>query len=119
MVTARGSAFASKRTRTTSKCPCQKGRGKKREKEEEVLPAFIVGRWEARNLSYICTMETRIFPEHYDATPRSARPLWSPPSLIKQGYLLLQLLELESCRLLGSSLTEEGSYLGLVLFALL
>ena len=31
-------------------------------------------------------------------------------------YLLLHLLELESCRLLGcSSLTEEDSYLGLVL----
>ena len=34
-------------------------------------------------------------------------------------YLLLHLLELESCRLLGSSLTEEGSYLGLALFFLL
>ena len=45
------------------------------------------------------------------------RPLFGLCVLLR--YLLLQLLELESCRLLGSSLTEEGSYLGLVLFALL
>ena len=45
------------------------------------------------------------------------RPLFEVCVLLR--YLLLQLLELESCRLLGSSLTEEGSYLGLVLSLLL